>query len=82
MALELRKKYEVDPEVESKGINYNDSLLIARAKNHNLIVVTYEGVQHKDPNMSLSNYRIPLVCKEEGVDCIAPGMLFRGWGQE
>ena len=56
-------------------MNNNDLLLVAFAKTYKLTVVTYEGKQGKPPGEKC-NYKIPLVCKEEGVHCINPVELF------
>ena len=67
LALELRYKYQVIE--KSKGIGTNDSLLIAYAKNRGYTVVTHEADQGQEPK-KLQNYKIPLVCRKEGIRCI------------
>ena len=72
-SFELQIKYEVRE--GSNGVKNNDLLLIAFAKAHKLTVVTYEGKQKEVPGEKC-NYKIPLVCKKEGVRCINPTKLF------
>ena len=67
LALELRYKYQVIE--KSKGIGTNDTLLIAYAKNRGYTVVTHEADQGQEPK-TLQNYKIPLVCRKEGIQCI------------
>ena len=68
LALELEGKYETD-EV-SKGASPQDIKLIAFASLGNHSVVTFESEQ-KEPPSKKSNYKIPLICKEEKVECIS-----------
>ena len=56
-------------------MNNNDLLLVAFTKTYKLTVVTYEGKQTEVPGEKY-NCKIPLVCKEEGVHCIPPSVLF------
>ncbi len=66
-SLELEKEYEI--EQKGNGANRNDILLISYAKEKNKTVVTQENHQSTIPGEKC-NYRIPLICKEQGVECI------------
>ncbi len=66
-ALELERKYQTDN--YGKGANQNDIKLIAYAKYNENTVVTLESVQTARPKR-VSNYKIPLICAEEDVECI------------
>jgi len=68
LTLKLRKKYG-EKYKRTKGANYNDLQLIAFASSGNHTVVTYEAEQQQPPKKK-SNYKIPLICKEENVKCI------------
>ena len=48
----------------------NDIALIAYAKNESKTVVTLEAQQPQKPGKKC-NYKIPLVCDEQKVDCIS-----------
>ncbi len=63
----LEKNY--DTRRTEQGIGKNDAHLIAYAKVHGNSVVTYEEIQDNAPREK-RNYKIPLVCKTEGVACI------------
>ena len=67
LALELDGKYETDE--PSRGASSEDIKLIAFASLGNHSVVTFESEQ-KEPPSKKSNYKIPLICKEEKVECI------------
>ena len=67
LALELEGKYETDE--PSRGASPQDIKLIAFASLGNHSVVTFESKQPQTPNKK-SNYKIPLICKEEKVECI------------
>ena len=67
LALELEKKYEVTN--ISKGASPQDIKLIAFSYLGNHTVVTLEAEQ-KEKHRKKSNYKIPLICKEENVKCI------------
>ena len=67
LSLALEGKYEITP--ESKGAGQNDITLIAYAKIMKKTVVTFEGDQCQKPKKK-SNYKIPLICREENVACI------------
>ena len=67
-AIELRKTYEV--EKNSKGIGHNDTLLIAYAHRTKNTIVTYEKFQENNPSKK-KNFKIPLVCKIEKIECIS-----------
>ena len=67
LSLELEKKYQIKN--SSRGVGKNDILLIAYAKIMDKTVVTYEAIQTQKPGKKY-NYKIPLVCKDEGVNCI------------
>ena len=41
-------------------------LLIAYAKLHNKVIVTLESYQNQKPG-KLKNYKIPIICEDEGV---------------
>lgn len=66
-SLELGKIYQTD-EI-SKGAGQNDVTLIAYAKIKNKMVVTFEAKQRQPP-LKKSDYKIPLICEENKVDCI------------
>ncbi len=67
VSLELEKEYETNN--DPKGANQNDIILIAYAKVKEKIVVTFEEEQPQKPGKK-KNCRIPLICDEQGVDCI------------
>ncbi len=67
LSLELERKYEISP--NRKGASKNDITLIAHAKTHNIPVVTFEGKQSNRPGEKY-NYKIPLICQDENVECI------------
>ena len=67
LALKLKGKYKVDE--DSKGASPVDIKLIAFAALEDHIIVTLEAYQRDVPD-KISNYKIPLICKEEGVQCI------------
>ena len=64
-SLQLERKYEVSE--FSKGCSVNDMALIAYALEFDAIVVTGESYQVNRPG-ERRNFKIPLVCKEEGVE--------------
>ena len=66
-ALELEREYQVKS--NSKGVSENDLKLIAYAKLYNKTVVTEEGKQPEKPKKKC-DYKIPLVCDEQGVKYI------------
>ncbi len=66
-ALELMGKYETDE--HSKGASEIDITLIAYASLHAHTIVTFEAEQNQKPAKK-SNYKIPLICREESVECI------------
>ena len=66
-SLKLEKEYEIND--ISKGAGSKDILLISYAKEKNKTVVTLEGNQIQKPKEKY-NYKIPLVCQEQGVECI------------
>ena len=66
VSLDLEREYETDN--ESKGAGQVDITLIAYAKEMNKTVVTLEAEQPHKPGKK-SNYKIPLICQELGVDC-------------
>lgn len=68
LSLELEQKYEIDN--TSTGANQADIKLIAYAKLENKPVVTFEKMQTSKPD-SKTSYKIPLICKEEEVDCLS-----------
>lgn len=67
ISLNLEKEYETNN--NPKGANQNDITLIAYAKMEGKTVVTFEGEQPQKPEKKC-NYKIPLVCDEQGVECI------------
>ena len=66
-ALDLMVKYETDE--NGKGANEADISLIAFALLKDQTVVTLEAQQNQKPNKR-SNYKIPLICQQENVECI------------
>ncbi|MEM7183119.1 MAG: DUF4411 family protein [Spirochaetota bacterium] len=67
LSIELEKEYQIHE--QSKGANQTDILLISYAKFHQGTVVTYEAKQPNRPGKK-ENYKIPLICKEQGVECL------------
>jgi hypothetical protein len=67
LSLNLEMKYEVTN--FSTGANQNDITLISCSINNDGIVVTYESDQPEKPRKK-GKYKIPLICREEGVGCI------------
>jgi hypothetical protein len=67
ISLELEKEYETNN--NPKGANQNDITLIAHAKVKEKIVVTCEEEQTQKPGKK-KNYKIPLICNEQGVEWI------------
>ena len=65
----LEQKYEIDN--NSKGADQQDIKLIAYAKENKLELVTFEKIQTPNPLIKKTNYKIPLICDEEGVNCLA-----------
>ncbi len=63
----LEKEYKIT--TASRGAGQNNITLIAYAKITNNTVVTLEGKQSEKPKKK-SNYKIPLICKEQDVKCI------------
>ena len=76
--MELEEKYQIEEaESKGKGISLNDIHLVAFARHIGGCVVTQEATQKNRPG-NIHNYKIPLICKDEGVDCInLTGMLER-----
>ncbi len=66
-SLLLEKEYETND--EPKGADQKDIKLIAYAKLMNKTVVTFENEQTSRPRKK-SNYKIPLICSEQQVECI------------
>jgi hypothetical protein len=64
LSLRLEYAYQVAP--ESRGASQVDITLIAYAKTHEGTVVTLESLQHQRPAKKM-NYKIPLICADEGV---------------
>ncbi len=67
VSLDLEREYETDN--TSKGAGQIDITLIAYAKEKKKTVVTLEEEQPQKPGKKY-NYKIPLICQEQGVDCI------------
>ena len=67
VSLDLEKEYETNN--NPKGANQNDITLIAHAKVKKKTVVTFEEEQDQKPGKK-KNYKIPLICNEQGVECI------------
>ena len=63
----MEKKYQIKS--QPRGVGKNDILLIAYAIQMYKTVVTFERIQNQRPDMKY-NYQIPLVCKDEEVNCI------------
>ncbi len=66
-SLDLEHKYQISE--FSKGANQVDITLIAYARKHDDIVVTFEAKQHQRPT-KITNYKIPLICIDEGVEFV------------
>ncbi len=67
-AIDLERKYEIED--RGKGVNKNDILLITYARKNKYCVVTFESKQLQPPTEK-KNYKIPLVCEIEKVDCMS-----------
>lgn len=67
LSLELERTYEIHD--TSKGAGQIDITLIAFAKIFNKMIITLEGEQKQKPKEKY-NYKIPLICNEQGVECI------------
>lgn len=67
VSLGLEKEYETNS--NPKGANQNDIILIAYAKIKGKTVVTFEEEQPQKPGKKC-NYKIPLICFEQGVACV------------
>ena len=63
----MEQEYETSN--ESKGAGQVDITLIAYAMVMRKTVVTLEALQPQKPGKKY-NYKIPLICQEQGVDCI------------
>ena len=68
ISLKLEQEYEINN--NPKGVDQNDIALIAYAKYENKTVVTLEAKQPQKPEKKC-NYKIPLVCDEQKVECIS-----------
>lgn len=66
-SLNLEMEYQISS--ISKGAGQKDVTLIAYSKLMNKTVVTLESFQVQKPGKK-SNYKIPLICKEQNVECI------------
>lgn len=78
ISLELEREYQTKD--KGTGADSNDMLLIAYAKHHGKTIVTYEKKQETDSGMKKSNYKIPAICKEQGVKCITFSEFLRECG--
>ena len=67
LSLELQRKYEIGSTKE--GASKQDVTLIAYAYLNKHTVVSLESEQPNKPT-KLSKYKIPLICKEQNVECI------------
>ena len=67
LSLKLERKYEISD--EGKGAGRVDITLIAYAIVKGKTVVSLESIQNQKPNKK-RNYKIPLICSEENVECI------------
>lgn len=65
--MELQREYEIGP--TTKGASKQDVTLIAYAYLNEHTVVSLESEQPQKPK-KLSKYKIPLICKEQNVECI------------
>ncbi len=52
-----------------EGVDLNDLLLVATAKEYGFTIVTQEGIQSSPPKKK-EKYKIPAVCQKEEVRCI------------
>ncbi len=66
VSLALEREYETSN--ESKGAGQIDITLISFAKIMRKTVVTFEVLQPQKPGKKY-NFKIPLICQEQGVDC-------------
>lgn len=67
LSLDLEKMYEIHD--TSKGAGQTDITLISFSKISKKTVVTLESEQKQKPKEKY-NYKIPLICDEQGVECI------------
>ena len=67
IALKMEKKYNTND--IGKGANKNDIYLIAFTMKHGYKLVTLEAIQREKPK-EVKNYKIPLICQEESINCI------------
>ncbi len=67
VSLDFEKEYETNN--NPKGANQNDITLIAYAKIEGKTVVAFEDEQPQRPAKKC-NYKIPLVCDEQEVECV------------
>ena len=68
-SLDLSKKYEIDLGSSGSGASQTDIKLISFAKVEKITLVTEEKHQTTTPD-KVSNYKIPLICKQEQVRCV------------
>ena len=66
LALDLERKYEIKN--ESEGVDEVDLKVVAYAKKMDKKIITFENDQPNIPKKKYK-YKIPLVCKAEGVGC-------------
>ena len=66
LSLDFEREYETDN--DSRGAGRIDITLIAYAKLTGKTIVTLEVEQNQKPGKKF-NYKIPLICQEQGVDC-------------
>lgn len=67
LSLELQREYKIGP--ATKGASKQDITLIAYARLNEHTVVSLESEQPNKPQKP-SKYKIPLICKEQNVECI------------
>ena len=67
--VELIADYPSEDDTDKEGVDRNDLLLIAMAKEYGFTIVTQEKEQSPPPKKK-EKYKIPAVCQKEEVRCI------------
>jgi hypothetical protein len=64
----IKSTLKIDGEAYGKGVGENDLLIIANAKRQGAVLVTNEARQADLSQTQPRNYKIPAVCKLDGVN--------------
>jgi hypothetical protein len=67
ISIRLERKYQISE--ESAGADQNDIRLVAYSQIRSKTVVTLEKNQKNRPQ-KISKYKIPIICDDEGVECV------------